>query len=158
MIIYTLFEIITSGEIDNKEILNHHILPTFFIGVIIWAVLTLLLRSKFVTPIRVILDHLNHIGNGRLAPLENPTQINEIGAIITGVNDLTSKLKNAPSNKGFSNAFDDLVQLRRKLKEVIDRDEITPDHLVPVMKGLKQLEGNMLSALQTEGAVPTQII
>ena len=34
MATYTLFEIISSGEIDINEILTHHLLPTVLIGAI----------------------------------------------------------------------------------------------------------------------------
>ncbi|YCM44639.1 hypothetical protein V2O64_01210 [Verrucomicrobiaceae bacterium 227] len=36
------------------------------------------------------------------------------------------------------------------LKNVIDREIITHDDLVPIMKNLKQLEEHLLSALQTK--------
>ncbi|MDA7880884.1 hypothetical protein N9A94_01095 [Akkermansiaceae bacterium] len=150
MATYTLFEILTSGEVDTREIITHHLLPTVLIGAIIWAVLTMLLRSKVITPVRDILDHLTHVGNGRFAPLEKSNEITEIRAIITGVNLLTSKLKNAPDNEGSSKAVDDLIKLRADLKEVIDSETITHDQLVPIMKDLKQLEGHLLSALQAE--------
>ena len=110
----------------------------------------MLLRSKVITPVRDILDQLTHVGNGRFAPLKISNEITEIRAIVTGVNQLTSKLKNVPDNEGSSKAVDDLVKLRADLKEIIDREVITPDQLVPIMKDLKQLEGHLLSALRTE--------
>lgn len=149
MATYTFFEILTSGEVDTQELVTHHLLPTILIGVIIWGVLTILLRSKVITPVHDLLDHLTHVGNGRFAPLEKSSEITEIRVIVTGVNRLTSKLKNAPDNEGSSKAVDDLVKLRTDLKDVIDREEITPDQLVPIMRDLKQLEGHLLSALQT---------
>ena len=148
MATYTLFEIITSGEIDMREILTHHLLPTILIGAIIWAVLTILLSSKVITPMRDILGHLNHVGNGRFAPLEKSSDVTEIREIVTGVNRLTSKLKSAPDNEGASKAVDALVKLRADLKGVIDCENINPDQLLPIMRDLKQLEGHLLSALQ----------
>ena len=150
MATYTFFEILTSGEVDTQELVIHHLLPTILIGVIIWGVLTMLLRSKVITPVHDILDHLTHVGNGRFAPLEKSNEITEIREIVTGVNRLTSKLKNAPDNEASSKAVDDLVKLRADLKEVIDCEKITPDQLVPIMKDLGQLEGHLLSALRTE--------
>lgn len=150
MATYTLFEIISSGEIDTREILTHHLLPTVLIGAIIWAVLTILLRSKVITPLRDIMGHLNHVGNGRFALLEKSSEVTEIREIITGVNRLVSKLKAAPDKEGASKAVDDLVKLRSDLKEVIDYEIITPDHLVPIMRDLKRFEGHLLSALQAE--------
>lgn len=157
MATYTLFEIIASGEVDTHEILTHHLLPTILIGAIIWAVLTMLLRSKVITPIRDILSHLNHVGNGRFALLERPSNVTEIINIVTGVNRLTSKLRAAPDNEGASKAVDDLVKLRSDLKEVIDYKKITPDHIVPIMRDLKQLEGHLLSALQAENDNTTKL-
>lgn len=148
MATYTLFEIIASGEVDTHEILTHHLLPTVLIGAIIWAVLTMLLRSKVISPIRDILNHLAQLGNGRFAPIEKPSDVTEIREIVTVVNRLTSKLKSAPDNEGASKAVDDLVKLRSDLKAVIDCEKITPDQLVPIMRDLKQLEGHLLSALQ----------
>jgi hypothetical protein len=75
MATYTFFEILTSGEVDTQELVTHHLLPTILIGVIIWGVLTMLLRSKVINPVHDILDHLTHVGNGRFAPLE---KLNEI--------------------------------------------------------------------------------
>lgn len=43
MTIYTLFEVLTAGSISASEIMTHHVVPTLVIGVIIWAVLTMLL-------------------------------------------------------------------------------------------------------------------
>lgn len=147
MTAYTLFEILSSGSVSGPEIVTHHVLPTIFIGIIIWAVLTLLLRSKVIAPVENILGHLKHIGNGRLAEIENHAEISEIRGIISGVNSLTDKLKKAPDNEGLSKAIDDLVKLRADLKGLIDNDQITPDDLVPVMRDLRRLEGHFLSAL-----------
>lgn len=147
MTVYTLFEILSSGSLSGPEIISHHVLPTIFIGIIIWAVLTCLLRSKVIAPVENILGHLKHIGNGRLAEIDNHAKISEIRDIISGVNSLTDKLKKAPDNEGLSKAIDDLVELRADLKGLIDTDQITPDHLVPVMKDLRRLEGHFLSAL-----------
>ena len=148
MATYTLFEIIASGEVDTHEILTHHLLPTVLIGAIIWAVLTMLLRSKVISPIRDILNHLAQLGNGRFAPIEKPSDVTEIREIVTVVNRLTSKLKSAPDNEGASKAVDALVKLRADLKGVIDCENINPDQLLPIMRDLKQLEGHLLSALQ----------
>lgn len=146
---YTTFEIASSGKLDLMELFTHHLLPTLLIGIIIWGVLSFLLRSKVVNPVREILAHLNYIGAGRFAPLEKSSEIREIRQLISGVNSLTIKLKNAPDSNGTSKAIDDLVQLRADLKAVIDQDQVLPDHLVPIMKDLKTLEGHLLSALQT---------
>ena len=75
MATYTFFEILTSGEVDTQELVIHHLLPTILIGVIIWGVLTMLLRSKVITPVHDILDHLTHVGNGRFAPLEKSPKL-----------------------------------------------------------------------------------
>jgi len=148
--VYTAFEIAISGDLDLKELFIHHFLPTLLIGVIICGVLSFLLRSKVVTPIRDILDHLTRIGTGRLAPLERDSEIREIGAIVEGVNQLTTTLKDSPDSDGTSKAVDDLVKLRSDLKEVIDGEQLAPDHFVPIMKDLIELEGHLLSALQAE--------
>jgi len=155
MAAYTLFEVITSGEFDTREIITHHLIPTVFIGAIIWAVLTIRLRSKVIRPVREILDHLNRVGSGRLAPLERTNEITEIKAIVAGLNQLTDKLKNASDSEGSSKAVDDLVKLRADLRQVIDCENITPDQLVPIMKNLGQLEGHLLAALQAENTVST---
>lgn len=148
MSVYTAFEIATSSQIDIEEIFTHHILPTLMIGVIIWAVLSFLLNSKVVTPIREIIDHLGRIGRGRLGPIEIDFTVREINELKDCVNHLTSKLKDAPDSEGASKAVDDLVKLRADLKILIDMNHLTPDHLVPIMKDLKELEGHLLSALQ----------
>ncbi len=119
------------------------------------GVVTIFLRSKVFTSVHDILDHLTHVGNGRFSPLEKSNEITDIKEIETGVNRLTTKLKNAPVNEGSSKAVEDLVKLPTDLKEVIDRAEITPDQLVPIMRDLKQLEGHPLSALQTGCGNPT---
>lgn len=150
MSVYTTFEIAISGELDLNELFTHHLLPTLLIGVLIWGVLSFLLRSKVVTPVRDILEHLTRIGAGRLAPLEKDTKICEVRAIVDGVNQLTYKLKDSPDSEGISKAVDDLVKLRADLKEVIDSEQLAPDYFVPIMKDLMKLEGHLLSALQAE--------
>lgn len=72
MMIYTLFEVLTAGSISASEIMTHHVIPTLVIGVIIWVVLTMLLRSKVIDPIENIIQHLGHVANERLAEIECP--------------------------------------------------------------------------------------
>ncbi|MGB0991775.1 MAG: hypothetical protein ACPG32_04825 [Akkermansiaceae bacterium] len=147
MVTYTAFERTTSGKLDLNELFIHHLLPTLFTGIIIWIALSFLLRSKVINPVREILVHLTHIGNGRFAPLEIDSDIHEIGEIVDEVNHLTLKLKDAPDNEGTSKAIDDLVKLRTDIKSLIDDDQLAPEQLVPIMKDLQKLESHLLSAI-----------
>jgi signal transduction histidine kinase len=145
---YTLFEMITSDHLNLKDLLIHHLFPTIFIGVIIWGVLSFILKEKVVTPVKDIIEHLRHIGVGRFAPLQLDSKILEIGTIVTGVNYLSRQLREAPDSDGTEKAIDDLITLRANLKLVLDRDQINHEQLIPIMKDLKSLEGNLLSSLQ----------
>lgn len=154
---YTFFEYATSGEFDTRETVIHHIIPTVFIGVIVWSMLNLILISKFVSPMKKIMLHLNGVGNGRLAPLKIDTNILEVGAIVHSVNTLTTQLKKVPDNEGMSKAVDDLVKLRADLKRLIDSTHLAPDQLVPIMRDLKNLESHLLSAITAERQAHTDI-
>ncbi|MBT8036701.1 MAG: hypothetical protein KJO21_04065 [Verrucomicrobiae bacterium] len=150
MVTYTAFEITTSGKLDPNELFIHHLLPTLFTGIIIWFVLSFLLRSKVINPVREILVHLTHIGNGRFAPLEIDSDIYEIEEIVDEVNHLTFKLKEAPDAEGTSKAIDDLVMLRADIKNLIENEQLAPDPFIPIMKDLKKLESHLLSAILAE--------
>jgi len=157
MAAYTFFEYANSGEFDTRELLIHHIMPTIFIGVIVWSMLNLILLSKFVRPMKKIMIHLNGIGAGQLAPLKINTNILEVGAIVHSVNTLTTQLKKVPDNEGMGKAVDDLVKLRLDLKKLIDGTHIAPDQLVPIMRDLKNLESHLLSAITAERQAHTDL-
>ena len=78
------------------------------------------------------------------------SDVREVESIVEGVNSLTSQLKKAPESDASSKAVDDLVDLRGKLKEVIDSEVIKADSLVPIMQDLTKLEGHLLSALESQ--------
>ena len=147
---YSVFEFIASGEIDGGEFATHHLLPVFIIGLVVWLALHWLLQAKLVSPIKEINEHLYHLGAGRFALLRLASDVREIETIVEGVNSLTSHLKQAPDSDAGSKAVDDLVDLRNKLKEVIDSDVIQADSLVPIMQDLTKLEGHLLSVLETQ--------
>ncbi|MAI30865.1 hypothetical protein OAF99_00425 [Akkermansiaceae bacterium] len=147
---YSVFEFIASGEIDGGEFATHHLLPVFIIGLVVWLALHWLLQAKLVSPIQEINEHLYHLGLGRLAPLQLVSDVREVESIVEGVNSLTSQLKKAPESDASSKAVDDLVDLRGKLKEVIDSEVIKADSLVPIMQDLTKLEGHLLSALESQ--------
>lgn len=149
MLLYSLVEYIIERPADGVEFVTHHLLHVLAIGVLVWGTLVFAVRRAVVEPASRIFVHLRRLAAGRLDYLECEVQSREMGDVVTSVNSLVETLKRVPEPDSASRAMDGVRELREQLRQCDDR---LGDDLVPVMRLVTRLEGELLEVLQETGS------
>lgn len=148
MLLYSMAEYVIERPANGMDFFTHHLLHVLVIGFVVWAVLVFVVRRAVVVPASRIFVHLRRIDAGRLEYLECEVQSREMGEVVASINSLVSTLKRAPKPDSASRAMDRLQELRKTL---IQSGDHLGDDLVPAMRIVKQLEGELLEVLQETG-------
>ena len=148
MLLYSLVEYIIERPADGVEFFTHHLLHVLAIGVLGWGVLVFVVGRAVVEPASRIFVHLKRLSAGRLDYLECEVQSREMGEVVESVNSLVGTLKRVPEPDSASRAMDGVRELRAQLRQYDDK---LGDDLVPVMRLVTRLEGELLEVLQETG-------
>ena len=71
MILYSVVEFILSPPADASEFLIHHFLHALLIALLVWGILSTLLKNVVVSPVKEIFRHLYQIGSDRVDSSES---------------------------------------------------------------------------------------
>lgn len=149
MMVYSLVEFFIDRPSDWIRFFTHHLLHVLVIGVVVWLALVFVIRRAVVEPASRIFVHLRKVAAGRLDYMECEVQSREVGEVVASINALVSTLKRVPEPDSASRAMDRVRELRELLRESGDK---LGDELVPAMRMLTRLEGELLEVLQeTDG-------
>lgn len=149
MLVYTAFGYVAGEPASLAEFTTHHLIPALLIGITVCATLSFFLHAKLIAPVKEIFAHLYRVGSGQFSPLTIDTHVSEIRTIVEGINLLVSRLKGAAGDGALEKALDSLVKLRSDLEAAAANADDSADALIPVMRDLRNLEGELLSAMQT---------
>jgi len=149
MMVYSLVEFFIDRPSDWIRFFTHHLLHVLVIGVVVWLALVFVIRRAVVEPASRIFVHLRKVAAGRLDYMECEVQSREVGEVVASINALVSTLKRVPEPDSASRAMDRVRELRELLRQSGDK---LGDELVPAMRMLTRLEGELLEVLQeTDG-------
>jgi hypothetical protein len=156
MAAYSLVEFFIEGPSDWMTFLLHHFLHVAVIGIAVWAASFFLIRRLMIEPVDRIFVHLRRVASGRLDYLNCTISVREVGHIVASVNHLVSRLRRTPEPDSISRCLDHLRSLRVSLKTV---SATAQDDLVPVMRLVTALEGDLLDLLMVnENESDSQIV
>jgi methyl-accepting chemotaxis protein len=144
--LYSAFEIAFDPPTDLLNFITHHFIHVVGIGVAVWWVCWWVVRENVLAPVSAISHHLYRLRSGRLESLPIQTRSSEIGAIITGINSLTDRLKKAKAGE-LERALTSIQELRVRLGKLSVRDE---EQKVPVMKCVTRLESALLGLMSND--------
>ncbi|GAA5117534.1 methyl-accepting chemotaxis protein [Luteolibacter yonseiensis] len=145
MAIYSLVEYFIEPPSALGAFLLHHVLHVAVIGFAVWVVSFLLIRRLLIEPTDHIFLHLRRVAAGRLEFLDCTVSVKEVGHVVASVNHLVTRLRRTPEPDSVSRSLDHLRGLREALKTV---SATAQDDLVPVMRLVTALEGDLLDLLQ----------
>jgi methyl-accepting chemotaxis protein len=152
MAVYSLVEYFIERPSDWTAFLFHHVLHVAVIGLAVWIASFLVIRRLVIEPVDRIFVHIRRIAAGRLEFLDYTVSAREVGHVIASVNHLVSRLRSTPEPDSVSRCLDHLRGLREALKTV---SATAQDDLVPVMRLVTALEGDLLDLLQVQEIEPT---
>jgi hypothetical protein len=121
------------------------------IGLAVWIASFLVIRRLVIEPVDHIFVHLRRVAAGRLEFLDCTVSVREVGHVVASVNHLVSRLQRTPEPDSVSRCLDHLRGLREALKKV---SATAQDDLVPVMRLVTSLEGDLLDLLQVKEEEP----
>lgn len=153
MLLYTAIEYFIARPDDFPAFAAHHLLHVALIALLVWAASFLVIRKFVITPVNRIFVHLRRMANGRLEYLDAEVQTREVAEVISSVNRLVGRMVRTPDDDAVFRALDHLRTLRSELRNTADR---LGDDVVPVMRSLAALEGEMLELIQMEGGGETR--
>lgn len=149
MALYSLIEFLIDKPVDWANFILHHFLHVAIIGIAVWVASLVVIRRFVIEPVDHIFVHLRRVAAGRLEYLDCTVRAREVGDVIASVNHLVSRLRRVPEPDAASQALDHLVNLRETLNGASDK---LGDDIVPIMRLVSGLEGELLNVLQlTEG-------
>ncbi len=147
MAAYSLVEYVIERPSDWTTFLFHHVLHVAVIGLAVWIASFLVIRRLVIEPVDQIFVHLRRVAAGRLEFLDCTVGVREVGHVVASVNHLVCRLRRTPEPDSVSRCLDHLRGLRVALKTV---SATAQDDLVPVMRLVTSLEGDLLDLLQEE--------
>ena len=147
MTAYSAVEYLIERPSDWTTFLLHHVLHVAVIGFAVWVATYFVIRRLVIEPVDHIFVHLRRVAAGRLEYLDCTVRVREVGHVVASVNHLVSRLRRTPEPDSVSRCLDHLRGLREALKTVSAKAE---DELVPVMRLVTALEGDLLDLLQDE--------
>jgi len=145
MVLYTAIEIIVDRPTDWQNFLLHHFTHVALIGVAVWIASLMVIKRFVIEPVDQIFVHLRRVAAGRLEYLDCTVRAKEVGDVISSVNHLIGRLRRIPEPDAVSSAMDHLRNLREELK---GSSEKLGEEIVPVMRLVTALEGDLLHILQ----------
>ena len=145
MAAYSAVEYLIERPSDWTTFLFHHVLHVAVIGLAVWIASFLVIRRLVIEPVDHIFVHLRRVAAGRLEFLDCTVGAREVGHVVASVNHLVSRLRRTPEPDSISRCLDHLRGLREALKTV---SATAQDDLVPVMRLVTSLEGDLLDLLQ----------
>lgn len=146
MLLYTLIEFLIDRPTNVPVFITHHLLHVAVIGVAVWAVSSVLISRLVIKPVDHVFIHLRRVASGRLEYLDIEAGSTQLGGVIGSLNALVARLRRTPEDDSVSRCLDHLRGLREALKTV---SVTTQDELVPVMRLVTSLEGDLLDLLGT---------
>lgn len=155
MAVYSVVEYFIERPSDWMTFLFHHVLHVAVIGLAVWIASFLVIRRLVIEPVDRIFVHIRRIAAGRLEFLDCTVSAREVGHVVASVNHLVSKLRSTPEPDSVSRCLDHLRGLREALKTV---SATAQDDLVPVMRLVTALEGDLLDLLQVHEIEPTDAL
>ena len=147
MLVSAAVEYLSGEPATLTEFTRHHLFPTLLIVAAVAVTLTLLLHSKVIAPVKQIFVHLYRIGSGQFTPLNVDSGVSEIRTVVDGVNLLVTRLKDTPDDQALGNAVKSLAKLRTDMESATTASGASADPFVPVMRDLRRLESDLLSAI-----------
>ena len=155
MATYSAVEYFIERPSDWTTFLFHHVLHVAVIGLAVWIASFLVIRRLVIEPVDHIFIHLRRIAAGRLEFLDCTVSVREVGHVVASVNHLVSRLRRTPEPDSVSRCLDHLRGLREALKKV---SATAQDDLVPVMRLVTSLEGDLLDLLQVNEEEPDSLM
>ena len=149
MAVYSIVEFVIERPANWPMFLLHHVLHVALIGVAVWIASLMVIRRFVIRPANHIFVHLRQISAGRLEYLHCAVRASELSEVVTSLNDLVAKLRRTPEPDAISRALDHLRNLRAGLRSSAAE---LGDDIVPVMRLVTALEGDLLEILQLAGA------
>lgn len=142
---WTAIEMLSGQHPSLRELVVHHAIPAVVIGLIIAVVLSVLLNRFVVDPIQTLLSHLYRIGSGRFDPLELDTSVEEVQALVDGVNLLARRLQAASGDASFAQVQERLQTLRKELRSMADAGGEEGELFLNIAKEMRSLEADLLA-------------
>jgi methyl-accepting chemotaxis protein len=144
MLLYTLVEYLIDRPADWLAFATHHFLHVAVIGVAVWAVSAILISRLVIKPVDHVFLHLRRVASGRLEYLDVEVGSTQLSGVIGSVNALVTQLRRSPANDSVSRALDHIRELRSALGEAMSDS----DDVVPIMRLVTKLEGDLLEVMQ----------
>jgi methyl-accepting chemotaxis protein len=151
MAVYSMVEYLIERPADWQNFLLHHLLHVVLIGIAVWIASMIVIRRFVIEPVDQIFIHLRRVAAGRLEFLDCTVRAREVGGVVASVNGLISRLRRVPEPDAVSKALDHLRGLREQLKASSDK---LGDDVVPTMRLVTALEGDLLDILQLTDTPP----
>jgi methyl-accepting chemotaxis protein len=151
MAVYSIVEYGVDRPADWQNFLLHHLLHVALIGIAVWVASMIVIRRFVIEPVDQIFIHLRRVAAGRLEFLDCAVRAQEVGSVVASVNGLISRLRRIPEPNAVSKALDHLRGLREQLKA---SSEKLGDDVVPTMRLVTALEGDLLDILQLTDTPP----
>lgn len=143
--LYTLAEFIIERPADWSEFFIHHFIHVALICLAVWITSLLVIKRLVISPVNHLFVHLKRISAGRLEYLDIEAHSDEMGGVVTSINDLVTKLRETPKSDAISDSLDHLRELRSALSKA---NFATEDETVPIMRLVTKLEGDLLEVVR----------
>ena len=148
MLLYSLIEYIIERPPDPVDFITHHLFHVLAIAVLVWGALVFIIRRAVVKPATMIFMHITRLSTGRLDYLESEEISQEMSEVVTSINILIGRLRRISDPDAASRAMDRARELRELIRK--QGDHLGGD-VVPAMKILTSLEGELLDLVQLSG-------
>lgn len=155
MVTYSLVEYIIDRPTDVMNFFTHHLLHVLVIGIVVWLALIFVIRRAVVEPASRIFVHLRRIASGRLEYLDCEVRSREVGDVVASINALVGTLRRVPEPDSASRAMDRVQELREILRANANK---LGEDIVPAMRMLTRLEGELLEVLQETGDSTSSVL
>lgn len=144
MLLYTLVEYLIDRPADWPLFLLHHVLHVAVIGVAVWMVSAAIIRRLVIKPVDHVFLHLRRVASGRLEYLDVEVGSTQLSSVVGSVNALVARLRRTSEGDSVSRALDHVRELRAALRQPTGDS----DDLVPIMRLVTKLEGELLEVMQ----------
>jgi len=142
---YAVWEYVTTPATTAGDLLVRHGWHVLALGAVVYGATWLASRRLLVRPIRAIVAHLYGVGTGVVDPISHNSRVREIEGLVSGVNLMVQRMRQAQDEGTVDTIQEDLFALRRLARQV---HEAEPHRAALILEHVTRLQAAMSTMLQ----------